>query len=174
MPHSDLLTVLGFSASSNQSHAHFAWLPVSGSLRDAIARCVKTFITAFREFRLQALCLGNARTTAMNVLLGNKYPQCLLVLVRCQTRCDASMIITRTPRTVTCVTMETRKNVLKPQGSPLCKLNCHVPHAACNVHACDVVNICTIVRHLLHKSTTVMKRGVPIHSETTALESKGG
>ena len=107
---------------------HFAWLPVSGSQCDAIARCVKNYQTAFHEFWLQALCLGNARTTPMNVLLGNKYPQCPLILVRCQTGCDASMIITRTPRTVTCVAMETCKNVLKPQGSTLCKLNCLVPH----------------------------------------------
>ena len=104
--------------------------------------CVKTFITAFREFRLQALCLGNARTTPMNVLLGNKYPQCPLILVRCQTGCDASMIITRTPRTVTCVTTETRKNVLKPQGSPLCKLNCHVPHAGSRIFCLIPSTLC--------------------------------
>ena len=129
MPHSDLLTVLGFSASSNQSHAHFAWLPVSGSLCDAIAMCVKTYVTAFREFRLQDLCLGYARTTPMNVLLANKYPQCPLLHLCYQTGCYTYMVITCTPHTVTCVTTETHKNVLKPQGSPLCKLNCHVPHA---------------------------------------------
>ena len=30
---------------------------------DAIVRCVKSYKMAFREFRLQALYLGNARTT---------------------------------------------------------------------------------------------------------------
>ena len=39
------------------------------------------------------------------------------------------IVITRTPRAVTCVAMETYKNVTKPQGSSLCKQNCHVPHA---------------------------------------------
>ena len=38
------------------------------------------------------------------------------------------MVITCTPHAVTCVAMEAHKNVLKPQGSPLCKQNCHVPH----------------------------------------------
>ena len=39
------------------------------------------------------------------------------------------IVITRTPRAVTCVATETHKNVTKPQGSSLCKQNCHVPHA---------------------------------------------
>ena len=37
MPHGDLLTVLSFSVSINQSHAQFAWLSVSSSLSDATA-----------------------------------------------------------------------------------------------------------------------------------------
>ena len=39
------------------------------------------------------------------------------------------MVITRTPRAVTCIATEMHKNVPKPQGSMLCKLICHVPHA---------------------------------------------
>ena len=42
---------------------------------------------------------------------------------------------THTPCAVTYVTMEMRKDVLKSQGSPLCKLNCHVPHANTRVPA---------------------------------------
>ena len=95
---------------------HLAWLPVSRSLCDAITKCVKSYKMAFHEFWLQALVLAMLELHQWT-------------FVCCQTGCDASMIIMCTPRTVTCVAMETCKNVLKPQGSTLCKLNCHVPHA---------------------------------------------
>ena len=42
------------------------------------------------------------------------------------------IVITRTPCAVTCVATETHKNMTKPQGSSLCKQNCHVPHALVN------------------------------------------
>ena len=42
---------------------------------------------------------------------------------------------------------------------------------ACAVHVTGQMN-CTIMRHSLHKSTTIMKGMIPIHSETTARDMK--
>ena len=44
MPRGDLLTILGFYASSNQSHAQFTKLPISGSLSNATSRSKRTKI----------------------------------------------------------------------------------------------------------------------------------
>ena len=47
----------------------------------------------------------------------------------------------------------------------LCSVATHV--IACNVHVTWQTN-CTIMRHSLHKSTTIAKKIIPIHGEITA------